>query len=608
MEKIIHTCENIQEKYTSKSLTDCIITFFEFLLILTIIIDCNSVYRSIDMSLEFRVLTLETAILSGVVLIGLFVLKDRENIKVLLGYKYLFIFTTAFILIFNAFNVTNFSDPLFLAYVIVFFNVMLVLFGIYKRIGKAFHLLIFMEHIVLFLAVVSVFLWFGSSVLELWGRNPDLAVSWGGSYYDANYLNFCIRRWIYNADLTKNLGIFTEPPMFGLFLGFGLYTEMFLKKKSNPLIIIMFLIAIASNRATLAMMISLVALFFKFLEIIRDKKYAKLLISLSFAAVVIGVVVLFFYKKNTGWGSFSVHLDDFAAAIKCWLHYPIFGCGYNAEAPIREYMSEFRLNNQGLSNSAAVVLAEGGILLFTYYIIPFIIMISAYFRKNRRLAFWGIGMFFMFVVVIFHTRLLIFLFMALGYSMIEIKRKKSAENAEKLKKVSDKTVSSEETGGLKKGRFTFRILEYDENLAEDKKLFNRKILDLPEGLIVMMGLVLLFLSVWGIVYRDKFSTANMYISIVIVLFEISVVVFELKNRKPDKTRSTVSQIAIWIVYLCIGQPYRVSDHFLTTCGLRIQDSWWKSIVLIIVLYGAGLIVDTIKKRTDFQSLQSKKQQ
>ena len=59
-----------------------------------------------------------------------------------------------------------------------------------------------------------------------------------------------------------------------------------------------------------------------------------------------GVAALVLYKKNTGWGSFATHIDDFAAALKCWIHNPVLGCGFNTEAPIREYMSEFNSQRQ----------------------------------------------------------------------------------------------------------------------------------------------------------------------------------------------------------------------------------------------------------------------
>lgn len=561
------------------------IAIIEFILVFVIILDCNSVYRAVEMNVNPRELAMLLGNICAYTLILLFIFKDKSNVEVVLSYKYLFLLSLIFVLVFNALNVVNSKGSCFFGYFLFFMNAMVVLFGIYRRNGEPFRLVFTMEYVVLFIAVTSTLLWIGSSVLGLWGMGEDVYVNWGGEYPNTNYLNLCIRRWTdnYSMDATKNLGIFVEPPMFGLMLGFGLYTELFLKKKCNLVVVGLFLLAIVSNRATLAMMISLVALFFKFLELMEGRKHAKLYIGLSFAAAAAGVAVLFFLKRNTGFAGFATHIDDFVASFKCWLHYPILGCGYNTEAPIQQYMSDFRASNQGLSNSAAVVLAEGGIVLFTYYLIPFVLLMLSFFKKNKKLAYWGAGMFFYWVVVIFHTRLLIFFIMALGYSMLEIKKDK---------------------------KFSIRVNTFTENLSEDKGLFTKKLVDLPAGFIVMMGAVLTFCSLIGIFCHvlssaSTFSPANSIISGVILVFEVVILTLNLKRYKVGKLKNTLLQFGAWLVYMVIGQPYRVIDYFLTSLGLRIQDTWWTSIVFVIMLFIIGLLTDVfIGKLTDNASKNS----
>jgi len=123
--------------------------------------------------------------------------------------------------------------------------------------------------------------------------------------------------------------------------------------------VIIFILTLFSNRAVLALMLAMGALFFQYLEMSRGKKLAKVLTPIALVLLVVGGVTLILYKQRVGWGSFATHIDDFAAALKCWMKYPILGCGYDNEIPIKELMSEFRAHNQGLSNSAAVVLADG---------------------------------------------------------------------------------------------------------------------------------------------------------------------------------------------------------------------------------------------------------
>ena len=552
---------------------ELVIHIVEFVLVLIILLDCNSVYRAVEMSVNPRELAMLLGNICAYILILLHIFKNKENVEVVLNYKYLFLVSLLFVLVFNALNVVNSQGSCFFGYFLFFMNAMVVLFGIYRRNNESFKLLYLLEHIVLFIAITSTLLWFGSSVLGLWGMGEDVYVNWGGEYANTNYINLCIRRWgtNFSGDSTKNLGVFVEPPMFGLFLGFGLYTELFLKKKSNLLVVVTFLLAIVSNRATLAMMISLVALFFRFIEIIEDKRHAKLFIGTSLLVAVAGATVLVILKWNAGWEGFATHVDDFAAALKCWVHYPLLGCGYNTEAPIIEYMSEFRSSNQGLSNSAAVVLAEGGLALFTYYFIPFLLLASAFFKKNRKLAYWGLGMCFYWIVVIFHTRLLIFFVLALGYSMVSIKKDK---------------------------KFRIEIDYYSENISKDKKLFSKKLLDMPYGMIVMMGALLTFCSLLGILnyafLKDTpFSMANSIVSVIILVGEVAVLTLNLKHYNLTKFSNTLIQIFAWLIYMIVGQPYQVINYFLTTFGLRIQDAWWTSIIFVIILYIIGLLADTL---------------
>lgn len=571
-------------KIKSNKFTDIAISILEFFLVLVILLECNSVYIAyVGINIDPKVWALRASIIAAFILIALHIVKDRSNIECIKNHKALFYVSFVAVLEFNALNAMKSMGSGFLGYFLFFMNAMVVLYQIYRKENDTFRLIYLLEHVILFIAVASVILWTGSCILELWGRNADILVNWGGRYYDSNYLNLCIRRWYFAGDLTKNLGIFIEPPMFGLFLGFGLYTELFLKKKSNPAIVVTFLIAVLSNRAVLAMMISLVALFFFFIEMIKGRKVARILIPLMFIATACGVIVLFLYKRSTGWGSFATHIDDFAAALKCWVHYPILGCGYDREWPIRQYMSEFRADNQGLSNSAAVVLAEGGIVLFIYYCIPFVLMMSAFFKKNHKLAYWSVGMCLFWVVVIFHTRLFIFFILAFGYAMIDLRVR---------------------VRGLKEGekRVEFSIADIQGNLSEDSKLIHKKMLDLPVGFLAVMSGILSFTSVFGLIHFKRFTMANAIAAVIILIAQCAILFIHLKFYKLSKNQNTMLQTCLWVFYMCFGQPYRVLDYFYTVTKLHIQDVWWHSIAAVTVLYFVGVIINDLLRDKAEESL------
>lgn len=559
-------------KKISQNALDILIKTIEFVLILTVILDCNSVYRlRWGWNFEPHLLALWVANVSAYLLLVLWIIKDKTNFECVRDMKALILISFLMITEYNAFFVQK-LDSGFVGYFFFFVTAMVLLYQVYRKNGKPFHLLFLMEYVILFIAIVSVILWIGSSILELWGRNSDLKVFWGGIYFDANYLNICIRRWVFDGDLTKNLGIFVEPPMFGLFLGFGLYTELFLKKKSNVAIVVSFLIALISCRAILAIMLALLALVFLFAELIWHKKFAKILIPVMAILGCIAVAGLFIYKMKTGWGSLATHIDDFKAALQCWLHYPIWGCGYDREMPIQEFMSDFRSNNLGLSNSAAVVLAEGGIVLFAFYFLPFLFMMLAFFKKNRKFAFWGAGMFLFWVVVIFHTRLFIFFLLALGYSMVKFKvRLLNVKENEK--------------------RVEAGITYFDENQSEEKGYFSKTFLDLPVGFILIMTMILVGSAVYGLISFKDFNVQNLISSIFILLAEALLLFWNLKKKSLSKLVNSICQIGIWLFYMLVGQPYRVLDSFYTVTKLHIQDCWWKFIVVVIGLYFIGTLLD-----------------
>lgn len=541
----------------------------EFVLVLIVLIDCNSIYRAYtEMPIDLATWALTGANITVLLLIALHLWMDPAKWEIVKSHGALFAVFLVWTFEFSALNAIHHHGKGFFGYFLFFVNGMILLYRFYEKEGELYRLLYLLEHVVLFLAVASLILWIGSSVLELWGRNPDIKVSWGGFYSNSNYLNLCIRRWWYQMDVKKNLGIFIEPPMYGLFLGFGLYTELFLKKKSNPAIVLIFLLTLISNRAILALLLAMGALFFLYLELARGKGFARVLTPAILILSAAGAAGLIYYKSKVGWGSFATHIDDFAASFKCWVKYPILGCGYDNEMPIKELMSDFRAHNQGLSNSAAVVLAEGGIVLFGYYVLPFFLMMAAYFRKNRKLAYWSVGMFLFWVVVIFHLRLFIFFLLALGYAMIDFR-------------ITPKDPE-------KKLRLSLRIPS--DSPSQETGYFTKKLLNLPLGFVAIMGMLLLFFAGYGLVCAAQFSARNFIVSLAVLALEGCG--FALLRKKGQLSRKSISllQMGSWLMYLLFGQAYQVMNSFYTLTGLHIQTNWYRFLVLVVVLYACGAAI------------------
>lgn len=558
----------IQEK---NGLIDYFIKIVEFLLAITIIFDCNSIYSVMRFGVSPLLLTVFGANIFAGLLIFLWIIKDKSNKTCIRNHKLLFLVSFVFVFFFFGVNAAYNDNVGYWGYFLFFMNFMVILYNIYRKNHDTFRLLFVIERIMIVLSVVSVILWVGSSVLELWGMGEDVFVSWGGKYYNANYLNLCIRRWniSFSADIKKNLGVFCEPPMFGLMLGFSIYTEMFLKKRSNLLILIVLFGALLSSRAILGLMICAIAVFFKFVEILEGKKHEKLIISavlIAATALIIGLALFKMGKENE---SFRTHIDDFIAAFKCWTNYPLFGCGYGNKIPITEFMSDFRSGNLGVSNSIAVVLAEGGLVLWLYYVIPFAFMIASFFKKNKKTAYWAIGMLCFWIGVVFHFKLLIFIILALGYSMIDLR----VIEDEKHKK-----------------RVSCLIKWFDENNSEDGDFFEKQPLNIPFSIGIVATTILFLSSVYTIVNAAIFEITDITCAVVVIIGTMVLIVI---NRKINKFVVLGIEAAFWALFMSVGHLYKVLDSIYIMLGLYIQDKWWTSLVAVVLVYVFGAAVQMI---------------
>lgn len=559
-----------------KGLIDYFIRLTEFMMAITIIFDCNSVYRTMRFGVSPVLLSMIGINIFAAILIGLWVIKDRGNIECIKEHKLLFLVSFVFVFLFYFVNASKTETLGWLEYFLFFMNLMVILFRIYRRNHDTFRILFVIERVMIVISVVSVILWIGSNLLELWGMNEDVFVQWGGKYYNTNYLNMCLRRWdpMYVCDIEKNLGIFCEPPMFGLMLGFSIYTELFLKKKTNILTVLVFLIALLSSRAILGIMICAVAFFLKLVEMMQGKKYAKYVICgavLAAAAVIVGLAM---FKMGNESGSFRTHIDDFVAAFKCWTNYPIFGCGYGNQDPITEYMSAFRADNLGVSNSIAVTLAEGGIVLWLYYVIPFVIMGMSFFKKNKKTAYWAAGMFLFWVGVVFHLRLLIFLILALGYSMIDLKL-------------------TEDGNGKKK--IAFAIKWFDENENTEPGFFVKKPLCVPISFRIVMMAFLVCVSGYCLINASSMQVTDIISAVVVLTGCVVLVLCNTGGRKMNGYINFAIECGLWLVFMLIGNLYQVLDRLYSATGLYIQDNWWTSIVQVILMYAVGCAIEMIRE-------------
>ena len=117
-------------------------------------------------------------------------------------------------------------------------------------------------------------------------------------------------------------------------------------------------------------------------------------------------------KMQTSSG--STRLDDFAAGFKAWSRSPWFGYGFTNTDVVKSYMSAFRADNLGFSNSLFQTLVMGGV----FWLTPYIIGLCGYLKSSRAMKFAGILLLFLWVVtVVSNIPLTVFMF-GLGVSKV----------------------------------------------------------------------------------------------------------------------------------------------------------------------------------------------
>lgn len=237
------------------------------------------------------------------------------------------------------------------------------------------------------ITAVSLFFFLFGSVLNWIKPSNQVLIEWGE---ERKIDSYCFMHFntqdihLLGKTIYRNSSIFTEAPMFALNLSFALAAEVFLnnKQKSKIAILVLGLISTVTLSAFINIfLIYIIWLAINYKNIIKDKK--KIILNIVLLIVTIcGALVLFNARSNSS--SLEIRVDDYKASLQAFGDHVLLGNGYNNEEAIKKYMGDFRKYNDGVSNSIAVILAEGGIYLSLIYIIPQI-MILYESLKNKNM-------------------------------------------------------------------------------------------------------------------------------------------------------------------------------------------------------------------------------
>ena len=246
------------------------------------------------------------------------------------------------------------------------------------------------EKVILFVSGVSLVFWVLGSLMHIIHPTGIAYSTWTGdevpinSYYGIYYeTQIMILPGI--GRIQRNTAIFTEAPMSVFHFLLALLIELFLRENISHKRVVLLSVAVISTLTTTGVVVLIGALLCAYLQKKSASRFYKVVKTVILPTMIIlgGVLVVRMIGDKLETGSGRSRIDDFTAGFKAWTDRPIFGHGIDNLPAIRNYMSSFRRNNQGFSNSPTKILAEGGIYISALYLYP-IIRSCAVFIRNKK--------------------------------------------------------------------------------------------------------------------------------------------------------------------------------------------------------------------------------
>ena len=403
-------------------------TSIEYILAFFIVLDCNSVYANLVNS-PFNLQKM-SLVLSVILIAVICWCYDMNWVEALKSVIYPAALVAAFsIILFVFLKFPNGLRGSYIKFFVLFLPISIMLFKLYRSLDIENQLFFRISDILVFLSLLSLTMWLLGPILGIIQPNKVIQSLWEpmteiNSYWGVQFLRPEQREYIKFLDILvyRNIGLYPESPMFNIVLLLGFSTELFLRSKIKLWRLLLFFITLLTTFGSLAIILASFAIFLKLCVSIGSKR--RWIIYIMAVCLIAIVIVLLIYKKRYGLGSYNTHLDDLIACIKAWYTSPVFGTGFENNNVIQYYMSEFRKVNKGYTTSAGAVLAHGGVILLSIYIIPFKWLLFSK-NKNVNINIFGIIILILFATYIFAYRLMIFWILAFGYSKIELLHRSS---------------------------------------------------------------------------------------------------------------------------------------------------------------------------------------
>ena len=255
--------------------------------------------------------------------------------------------------------------------------------------------------IVFIIALISVFMWLTCSVLKWFPATSPFRIEWGAdrriwSFYGI-YFHWQNDFFIHGMRFYRNIGIFTEAPMFSLHLCTALMFDLMINDhhtKFRWFRILWFcgtiLTTFSITGYLFMMMLIVVDLYATLITRARSEdeavaaKAKKQLIAVTVLGLALAAVGFSLIADKLASRSGGSRTEDFRNGYKGWRDHVWFGAGFGDIEARLQYASWRRQHrsNTGFTNSPMAILCEGGIWFFMGYYLSFVYGMFASLHKR----------------------------------------------------------------------------------------------------------------------------------------------------------------------------------------------------------------------------------
>ena len=234
------------------------------------------------------------------------------------------------------------------------------------------------KNIIVIVSSISLFFWIAGPIMNIIKPTNMFTIDWGEAQNVNSYFNLFFstqKAGIFGIIIERNSSIFCEAPMFGILTTVALNLEMYNSNKFNIKTIILILTTLTTI-STISIIFCVLSCIYYYLRNSKENigKFLKLFKILSIPLIIaLSCITINYLIQNKQKSiSYSLRMDDYVATYKAWKKHPIFGNGFKNSDSIKIYMSAYRNDNYGLSNSIGALLYQDGIYLFLLYLVGLI--------------------------------------------------------------------------------------------------------------------------------------------------------------------------------------------------------------------------------------------